>query len=51
MEVLIEGINNDDEAYYKNGRQILGLYLKDVNSAVTFIAICGWSVDCFLEKL
>ena len=51
MEVLIEEINNDDEAYYKKGRQMLDLYLKDVNSAVTFIAICGWSVDCFLEKL
>ena len=29
VEVLIEEINNDDEAYYKKGRQLLDLCLTD----------------------
>ena len=51
MEVLIEEINNDDEAYYKKGRQLLDLCLTDENADDFFIAICGWSVDSLLEKL
>ena len=51
MEVLIEEINNDDEAYYKKSRQILDLCLTDENADDFFIAICGWSVDSLLEKL
>ena len=51
MEVLIEEINNDDEAYYKKGRQLLDLCLTDEKADDFFIAICGWSVDSLLEKL
>ena len=51
MEVLIEEINNDDEAYYKKGRQLLDLCLTDEKADDSFIAICGWSVDSLLEKL
>ena len=51
MEVLIEEINNDDEAYYKKSWQILDLCLTDENADDFFIAICGWSVDSLLEKL
>ena len=51
VEVLINEINNDDEAYYKKGRQILDLCLMDENADDFFIAICGWSVDSLLEKL
>ena len=51
MEVLIEEIYNDDEAYYKKSRQILDLCLTDENADDFFIAICGWSVDSLLEKL
>lgn len=51
MEILVEEINNDDEAYYKKGRQLLDLCLSDENADDFFIAICGWSVDSLLEKL
>lgn len=51
MEILVDEINNDDEAYYKKGRQLLDLCLTDENADDFFIAICGWSVDSLLEKL
>lgn len=51
MEVLIEEINNDDEAYYKKSRQLLELCLTDENTDDFFIAICGWSLASLLEKL
>ena len=51
MEVLIEEINNDDEAYSKKGRQLLDMCLADENADDFFIAICGWSVDSLLDKL
>ncbi len=51
IEVLIEEINDDDEAYYKKGRQLLDLCLTDKNADEFFIAICGWSVDSLIEKL
>ena len=51
MEVLIEEINNDDEAYYKKSRQLLDLCLTDENADDFFIAICGWSLASLLEKL
>lgn len=51
MEVLLDEINNDDEAYYKKGRQLLDFCLKDENADDFFIAICGWSVDSLLRKL
>lgn len=51
MEILVDEINNDDEAYYKKGRQLLDLCLSDENADDFFIAICGWSVDSLLEKL
>ena len=51
MEVLLDEINNDDEAYYKKGRQLLDFYLKDKNADDFFVAICGWSVDSLLRKL
>ena len=51
MEILVDEINNDDEAYYKKGRQLLDLCLSDENADDFFIAICGWSVDSLLQKL
>ena len=51
VEVLVDEINNDDEVYYKKGRQLLDLCLTDENADAFFIAICGWSVDSLLEKL
>ena len=51
MEVLVDEINNDDEAYYKKSRQLLDLCLTDENADAFFIAICGWRVDSLLEKL
>jgi hypothetical protein len=51
MEVLVDEINNDDEAYYKKSRQLLDLCLTDENADAFFIAICGWCVDSLLEKL
>ncbi|UKK60434.1 hypothetical protein L6470_05365 [Prevotella communis] len=51
MEILVDEINNDDEAYYKKGRQLLDLCLSDENADDFFIAICGCSVDSLLEKL
>ena len=51
IEVLIEEINDNDEAYYKKGRQLLDLCLTDKNADEFFIAICGWSVDSLIEKL
>ena len=50
-ELLIEEINNDDEAMDKKGRQLLSLCLNDENADDFFIAICGWSVDSLLQKL
>lgn len=50
-ELLIDEINNDDEAMDKKGRQLLSLCLSDENADDFFIAICGWSVDSLLNKL
>ena len=50
MEILVDEINNDDEAYYKKGRQLLDLCLSDENADDFFIAISGWSVDSLLKK-
>ena len=50
-ELLIDEINNDDEAMDKKGRQLLRLCLSDENADDFFIAICGWSVDSLLNKL
>ena len=51
VEVLVDEINNDDEAYDKKGRQLLDLCLTDDHADDFLIAICGWSVDSLLEKL
>ena len=51
MMTLIDEINNDDEAYYKKGRQLLELCLTDEHADDFFIAICGWSVDSLIEKM
>jgi hypothetical protein len=51
VEVLVDEINNDDEAYDKKGRQLLDLCLTDEHADDFFIAICGWSIDSLLEKL
>ena len=51
MEIIVDEINNDDEAYYKKGRQLLDLCLTDENADDFFIAISGWSVDSLLKKL
>ena len=50
-ELLIDEINNDDEAMDKKGRQLLNLCLIDDNADDFFIAICGWSIDSLLQKL
>ena len=50
-ELLIDEINNDDEAMDKKGRQLLNLCLNNENADDFFIAICGWSVDSLLKKL
>jgi hypothetical protein len=51
VEVLVDEINNDDEAYDKKGRQLLDLCLTDDHADDFLIAICGWNVDSLLEKL
>ena len=51
VEVLIDEIDNDDEAYYKKGRQLLDFCLNNKDADDFFIAICGWSVDSLLEKI
>ena len=50
-EKLLFEINNDDEPYYKKGRQILLACLNNEHPDDFFIAICGWSIDSLLEKL
>lgn len=51
VEILVDEINNDDEAYDKKGRQLLELCLTDKNADDFFIAICGWSVDSLMNKI
>ena len=51
VEVLVDEINNDDEAYNKKGKQLLDLCLTDDHADDFLIAICGWNVDSLLEKL
>ena len=51
VEVLVDEINNDDEAYDKKGRHLLDLCMTDEHADDFFIAVCGWSVDSLLEKL
>ena len=51
VEVLVDEINNDDEAYDKKGRQLLDLCLTDEHADDFFIAVCGWSVDSLIDKM
>ena len=51
VEVLIEEINNDDEALYKKGRELLSFCLSNDQADDFFIAICGWSVDSLLSRV
>ena len=51
VEVLIDEINNDDEALYKKGRELLNFCLSNDNADDFFIAICGWSVDSLLKRV
>ncbi len=51
VEVLIDEINNDDEALYKKGREILNFCLSNDQADDFFIAICGWSVDSLLKRV
>ena len=51
VEVLIDEINNDDEAYDKKDRQLLNLCLTDEHADDFFIAVCGWSVDSLIDKM
>ena len=51
VEVLVDEINNDDEAYDKKGRQLLDLCLTDEQADDFFIAVCGWSVDSLIDKM
>lgn len=50
-EILIDEINNDDEALYKKGRALLNLCLNNETADDFFIAISGWSVDSILKKI
>ncbi len=51
VEVLVDEINNDDEAYNKEGRQLLDLCMTDKHADDFFIAVCGWSVDSLIDKM
>ncbi len=51
VEVLVDEINNDDEAYDKKGRQLLDLCMTDIHADDFFIAVCGWSVDSLIDKM
>jgi hypothetical protein len=51
VEVLIEEINNDEEALYKKGRELLNFCLSNDHADDFFIAICGWSVDSLLSRV
>ena len=51
VDVLVDEINDDDEAYDKKGRQLMDLCLTDEHADEFFIAICGWSVDSLIEKM
>lgn len=51
VEVLIDEINNDDEALYKKGRELLNVCLSNDQADDFFIAICGWSVDSLLMRI
>ena len=51
VEVLVDEINDDDEAYDKKGRQLLDLCLTDEHADDFFIAVCGWSVDSLIDKM
>ena len=51
VEVLVDEINNDDEAYDKKGRQLLDLCLTDEHADDFFIAVCGWSVNSLIDKM
>ena len=51
VEVLVDEINNDDEAYDKKARQLLDLCLTDEHADDFFIAVCGWSVDSLIDKM
>lgn len=51
MEVLIDEINNDDEAWYKKGRELLSFCLNNNQADDFFIALCGWSVDSLLSRV
>lgn len=51
VEVLIDEINNDDEALYKKGRELLNVCLSNDQADDFFIAICGWSVDSLLNRI
>lgn len=51
VEVLIDEINNDDEALYKKGRELLNICLSNEQADDFFIAICGWSVDSLLNRI
>lgn len=50
-EILIDEINNDDEALYKKGRALLNLCLHNDAADDFFIAISGWSVDSILKRV
>ena len=50
-EILIDEINNDDEALYKKGRALLNLCLNNDSADDFFIAISGWSVASILKRV
>ncbi len=50
-ETLLFEINNDDEPYFKKGRQLLLASLSNSNPDDFFIAICGWSLKSLLENI
>ncbi len=50
-ETLLNEINNDDEPYYKKGRQLFLSSLSNQSVDDFFIAICGWSLESLINKM
>lgn len=51
FETLYNAIEQDDEPWYKKGRQLLLLALKDEFADDFFISICGYSVKSLLKLM
>lgn len=50
-EVLLQQIDNDDEPWEDEGRQILLAALNDDKADDFFIALCGYSLKSLLDMI